>query len=602
MPKTVIEKVPSTDSSVTVFKFGGTLGFHEKDTLSKLFQECEKRGITRIVMDFSELTSLGGGCAKIIREKAENGGFSINIAGASATTRRFLQKKEELADIQFSPDIKEALAHLGNGSVENVRLDMAGPASTAGAAQKEPSASAKNPEPVPAQPGPKVVDEQAGPEALADRDVAEAIVPNTPGGTAKAPGVICLGLDPPVAVNQPEVPSGDAEVQTVPEPPVKTDADHPGSNKETSNRELKKKLIQYSTLLSITSDFNRITNRMRLVDAFLLTTIAQVGVERAAFFELKENSFKPLAAKGLDLGECFPVPRDETAAEPAGGEIPEQITETARFFKDPVTVSKISQLGFSWVMPMIIFGDLRALVMIGKPIKKSLDDDSFEVFRILVRQAAVAYENTSRFIEESDRTLGLVQTLISLIEENTLARGNTALIANYSYLVAKSLHYPEEKIRDLLFGIMLRDIGMIKVSDLIVRSPRQLVQEEWEIIKRHPLDGAEMLRKMKFSEHAIQIVIYHHERYNGEGYPKKLSHSQIPLGARIVSVVESYGAMLQDRPTRPALTPEEALNTLKENWGNRYDPEIVARFVEIIEEEIRTGERHHLPSMELFKV
>jgi hypothetical protein len=93
MPKTVIEKIPSTNSSVTVFKIGGTLGFHEKDTLAKLFQECEKRGIARIVMDFSELTSLGGGCAKIIREKAEKGFFSISIAGASTTTLKFLQKK-----------------------------------------------------------------------------------------------------------------------------------------------------------------------------------------------------------------------------------------------------------------------------------------------------------------------------------------------------------------------------------------------------------------------------------------------------------------------------------------------------------------------------
>jgi HD-GYP domain-containing protein (c-di-GMP phosphodiesterase class II) len=153
-----------------------------------------------------------------------------------------------------------------------------------------------------------------------------------------------------------------------------------------------------------------------------------------------------------------------------------------------------------------------------------------------------------------------------------------------------------------MYGTMLRDIGMIKVSDLIVRSPRELMPEEWEIIKRHPADGADMLRKMKFSEHAVSVVVSHHERFNGEGYPHGLQGKQIPLGARIVSVVESYAAMLQDRPTRPALTHEEALNTLKENWGMRYDPDVVAAFAEIVEKELRSGKRTCDSDFELSKI
>jgi HD-GYP domain-containing protein (c-di-GMP phosphodiesterase class II) len=195
-----------------------------------------------------------------------------------------------------------------------------------------------------------------------------------------------------------------------------------------------------------------------------------------------------------------------------------------------------------------------------------------------------------------------VQTLIALIEENTLARGNTNLLSSYTYALAKQLHYPEEHVRDLMYGTVLRDIGMIKVSDLIVRSPRELMPEEWEIIKRHPIDGADMLRKMRFSEHAVGVVISHHERFNGEGYPSGLQGKQIPLGARIVSIVESYAAMLQERPTRPALTQEEALNTLKENWGMRYDPDVVKAFVEIVENELRTGDGIHEKQFELFSV
>ncbi|MGD8414459.1 MAG: HD domain-containing phosphohydrolase, partial [Candidatus Latescibacterota bacterium] len=184
----------------------------------------------------------------------------------------------------------------------------------------------------------------------------------------------------------------------------------------------------------------------------------------------------------------------------------------------------------------------------------------------------------------------------------TLARGNTNLLSSYTYSLARNLHYPEEHVRDLMYGTVLRDIGMIKVSDLIVRSPRELMPEEWEIIKRHPIDGAEMLRRMKFSEHAVNVVLSHHERFNGEGYPNGLQGKQIPMGARIVSIVESYAAMLQERPTRPALTKEEALNTLKENWGNRYDPDVVKSFVEIVENELRSGEPVTEDKFKLFSV
>ena len=91
---------------------------------------------------------------------------------------------------------------------------------------------------------------------------------------------------------------------------------------------------------------------------------------------------------------------------------------------------------------------------------------------------------------------------------------------------------------------------------------------------------------MKFNDHVVNMVLCHHERFNGEGYPRGLRGKEIPLGARIISVVESYSAMIHERPNRPALSEKEALQTLKENYGLRYDREIVKRFVVIMEKEI----------------
>ncbi|NIM20650.1 MAG: HD domain-containing protein [Candidatus Latescibacteria bacterium] len=608
MAKTVIEKVPSKSSGVTVFKITGTLGFHEKENLIKLFDECEKHGISKLVMDFSELTSLGGGCAKIIREKADSGDFFIGVAGASKTTLKFLRNEDEPGRVRFASTVEEAMEEIGSGSGEEVVVEHPAKKSASTSAAKKQKAKklqAKEKEP---KVSARVEADHAKEDEIekhetdgARSEAQNRTAPDT--GDNGLPNVICLGHDANGVVS--EESTGEPVDEWYADAPVPGLEGAPIEEKsadleKSSDRKLKRRLVQYSSLLSISSDFNRIMEKSKLLDTILLTTIAQVGVESAAFFEYREDGLEPIAAKGIELEQCTPLVLEGTG----DGRIWEgdEILEMSDSPIEEESKKKALSSGFAWAAPVIIYNEFRGLVLIGKPIKKTLNEDSLEVLNIIVRQAAVAYENTRRFEEESERILGLVQSLISLIEERTLARGNTSLIAGHSYMLAKKMHYPDELIKDLMFGVVLRDIGMIKVSDLIVRSPRELGKEEWEIIKRHPIDGADMLRKMKFSDHAVKIVLCHHERYNGEGYPNQLRGGEIPLGARIVSVVESYGAMLQDRPTRPALTREEALNTLKENWGMRYDPEVVEQFVEIIEEEIRTGENKQYMSSEFFSV
>jgi len=368
------------------------------------------------------------------------------------------------------------------------------------------------------------------------------------------------------------------------------------------SRELQKRIVQYNTLFSINSDFYRLRERKALLDAFLLTTIAQVGVESAVFLEENRSYFVPVAMKGIEPGEMrgFALSGSQLRIDRWGSTVEVQAVEKSPFGDD--VKAPLLALGCTYVAPFIVRGDVRGILLLGRPIKSDLDPGTIDFLRILIHQAAVAYESMSRFEEENERTLGVVQTLMSLIEENTLARGNTNLISNYVYIVAQRMHYPAEHVRDLMYGTVLRDIGMIKVSDLIVRSPRELMPEEWEIIKCHPSDGAVMMRDMRFSEHAATVVLHHHERFNGEGYPRGTQGQDIPLGARIVSVVESYAAMLQERPTRPALSREEALATLKENWGMRYDPEVVRCFVEVVEEEIRSGENIKEKKFALFSM
>jgi hypothetical protein len=589
MPKTVIEKSQSPSPDVTVFSVSGTLGFHEKDTLAKLFDECQKRGISRVVFDMVGLTSLGGGCARIIRDEVGNGNIVVGIAGAKATVLKFLGDEGGLVIGETVEETVLRMATVTSGPFAgaNDRREETPTGTDAGILADETV--------VPEEPETAM---QAEPESTAtevDYRVFEGPRATVPDPHAPKPPERSTGIEPDGPEEIPE------ERQGVPPQRNEGETARPGSDAPVS-RELQKRIVQYNTLFSLNSDFYRIQDRGSLLELFLLTTIAQVGVESAVFLEYREGYFTPAAVKGLEADDLkgFALSAERMGLE-QWALSQEIFSVEAAPFSDEIKAPLLS-LGCSYVAPFIAHNNFRGVLALGKPIKSELDDGTKSFLKILINQAAIAYESTQRFEEEKERTLGLVQTLIALIEENTLARGNTNLLSCYTFALAQKLHYPKEHVRDLLYGTVLRDIGMIKVSDLIVRSPRELMPEEWNIIKRHPIDGAEMLKRMKFSEHAISVVLAHHERFNGEGYPAGLQGKQIPLGARVVAIVESYAAMLQERPTRPALTQEEALSTLKENWGMRYDPDLVKEFVEIVEEELRTGERIQDSHFELFSV
>ncbi len=559
-PKTTIEKLSSSSPDVTIFKITGTLGFHEKNVLERLFNECGRRGLARVLFEVSELENLGGGCARIIREEAMRGRLAIGLVGATRTVLKFL-KNDDAPRVVIADTIEKGIAEIKTKVL-------------AFAATPSPDVDSDD----------ALLSKESLEEILrlgdvsADEEDAD-LDPDEEDSRRQASSKKSGGKE--AAREEPRASAPAAKE------PARVDASR--AQDADDSKQLQKRIVQYNTLFSINSDFYRFQDRKNLLDAFLLTTIAQVGVESAVFLESNKGYFVPIAMKGIEASELRGF-----AVAAAQLHLPKLLAQAGVIpvekspFGDDVKAPLLA-LGCTYVAPFVVHGEVRGVVLLGKPLKKDLDSTTMDFMKILINQAAIAYESMARFEEENERTLGIVQTLISLIEENTLARGNTNLISHYVYAVSKRMHYPDEHVRDLMYGTVLRDIGMIKVSDLIVRSPRELMPEEWEIIKRHPSDGAKMLKDMKFSAHVTEVVQHHHERFNGDGYPNGVQGQEIPLGARIVSVVESYAAMLQARPTRPALSREEALNTLKENWGMSYDPEVIRCFVEIIEEEIRSG-------------
>jgi putative nucleotidyltransferase with HDIG domain len=157
-------------------------------------------------------------------------------------------------------------------------------------------------------------------------------------------------------------------------------------------------------------------------------------------------------------------------------------------------------------------------------------------------------------------------------------------VANYSIKIAKKMKLNRVQVENLNASSTLHDIGKIHVPKEILNKPSRLTVEEFDIIKKHPSDGAEMI-KGTFYEELAPIIEQHHERLNGSGYPKGLKGDDILLEARIIAVSDTFDAMTEDRVYRKASNAQEAFNVIKSSIGTLYDKEVVEAFEKVLKEE-----------------
>jgi len=158
-------------------------------------------------------------------------------------------------------------------------------------------------------------------------------------------------------------------------------------------------------------------------------------------------------------------------------------------------------------------------------------------------------------------------------------------VTEYALNLARHVGLDDEQLSVLAKGALLHDIGKIGVPDHILLKPDRLNEEEWIEMRKHAEFGYEMIKKIEFLEESANMVYAHHERYDGGGYPRGLRGEQIPLGARIFSVVDALDAMTSTRVYRKALPIEEALRRIKEGSGTQFDPAVVRVFIDIPREE-----------------
>jgi len=146
-------------------------------------------------------------------------------------------------------------------------------------------------------------------------------------------------------------------------------------------------------------------------------------------------------------------------------------------------------------------------------------------------------------------------------------------------MTAKALGLDAREIETIRLGAALHDVGKIVVPDGILKKPDKLTPDEYAVIKQHCYSGGQICKRVSFLEAAYPIVYHHHERFDGGGYPDGIAGDSIPLGARIVTVVDAYDAMTSDRPYRKAMSHEDAAAILRDGAGSQWDPQIVGAFL-----------------------
>jgi putative nucleotidyltransferase with HDIG domain len=175
-----------------------------------------------------------------------------------------------------------------------------------------------------------------------------------------------------------------------------------------------------------------------------------------------------------------------------------------------------------------------------------------------------------------------LEAMISALDMRECETGRHSYrVTEYTVILSKCFGVPYSDLESVAKGALLHDIGKIGVPDHILLKPEKLTDDEMEIMRKHPIYGYNLLKKFRFLEQAAELVLTHHENFDGTGYPQKISGKEIPLGARIFSVVDTFDAMTTSRSYRHAISYEEAIDVITQSSGRQFDPDIIDVFIQI---------------------
>ncbi len=263
-----------------------------------------------------------------------------------------------------------------------------------------------------------------------------------------------------------------------------------------------------------------------------------------------------------------------------------QLLHIADVSKDERFSKKVDQtLGFNTrsvlAVPLKIEDKLIGVAeVVNKKTEREFTSEDIELLQTLSTTGALAIQKARLYQDLNELFISAVRAIADAIEaKDPYTRGHCERMRRFSLIIAEGLNLSEKEKKDLELSALLHDLGKIGVPDTILLKNDKPTPEEWEILKKHPVIGEEILKEIKQLKNVLPGVRHHHERYDGKGYPDRIAGENIPLMARILAVADSYDAMTSDRPYRKGLATDIAEQELIRLKGQQFDPQCIDAFL-----------------------
>jgi putative nucleotidyltransferase with HDIG domain len=281
----------------------------------------------------------------------------------------------------------------------------------------------------------------------------------------------------------------------------------------------------------------------------------------------------------LDTADVFSPPRVTQWVAPCGDGA-------------PAVVARAVALGAARVLvvPMVVSGRVAAVLAIGRADARPFDDEDHDNATRLANQAAVALTNAA-LVKRLDRlSVGALNALARAIDaKSNWTAGHSERVTELGLALGREVGLDATALAVFRRGGLLHDIGKIGIPAAILDKPGALTADEWSVMRQHPELGARILAPLPEYAEVIPIVLEHHEKYDGSGYPRGLAGEAISLGGRIFAVADVYDALTSQRPYRPGLPPERALAIIAEGRGTHFDPTIADAFMDLMHRRLGTS-------------
>jgi diguanylate cyclase (GGDEF)-like protein len=241
-------------------------------------------------------------------------------------------------------------------------------------------------------------------------------------------------------------------------------------------------------------------------------------------------------------------------------------------------------LGFELAVPVMSGSQLWGALLVLALGEESLSGEDADFVEMVCDHLGAALHTADLYRRLDQAYLGTAEALAAALEaKDDYTADHARSIADLAVAVGRELDLDEEHLRDLRYGAVFHDIGKIAIPDAILNKPGPLTPEERKVIETHPIAGEQILAPVPFLSRVRRIVRHDHERWDGTGYPDGLRGPQIPIGARIVFVVDSFHAMVSDRPYRKGMPEAEARAELLAHAGTQFDPAVVDAFLRVLD-------------------